>query len=242
MIRVAIWDDDYGDLHYLQEIVAGYGARMELRLSVNTFGQPKDLENQLLQGSSYQIYILDMLMPQIDGIEIGQAIRRQDAHATIIYLTSTMDFAYQAFGVYAQRYLLKPLKEDELYEAMDFAVANAFQTQMALHVKTADGIQQIFYRDIEYVENASRALHIFAADGTETVSRLLRKSFEDDIGSLLKSDSFIQPHKSFIVNLAFISLYGTNQITMRSGTQIPISKSRKTEVKRAYLKYMCENY
>ena len=181
-------------------------------------------------------------MPQMNGIELGQSVRKADAQAVIIYLTSTMDFAYQAFGVFAQRYLLKPLKEPELYEAMDFAAANIHKLHMALNVNTSDGIQRVFYHEIEYVENAARALHIFATDGKEIVSRLLRRSFENDMECLLQSREFIQTHKSFIVNLNYVKLYSQGQITMRSGAQIPVSKSRQSETKRAYLQYISEHY
>ncbi len=241
MIRVAICDDEPKTLQCLKEAVARYGKRKNLDLAVELFASSRDLEAQI-ETRPFQIYILDMLMPQMNGIELGQSVRKADAQAVIIYLTSTMDFAYQAFGVFAQRYLLKPLKEPELYEAMDFAAANIHKLHMALNVNTSDGIQRVFYHEIEYVENAARALHIFATDGKEIVSRLLRRSFENDMECLLQSREFIQTHKSFIVNLNYVKLYSQGQITMRSGAQIPVSKSRQSETKRAYLQYISEHY
>ncbi len=241
MIRVAICDDEPKTLQCLKEAVARYGKRKNLDLAVELFASARDLEAQI-ETRPFQIYILDMLMPQMNGIELGQSVRKADAQAVIIYLTSTMDFAYQAFGVFAQRYLLKPLKEPELYEAMDFAAANIHKLHMALNVNTSDDIQRVFYHEIEYVENAARALHIFATDGKEIVSRLLRRSFENDMECLLQSREFIQTHKSFIVNLNYVKLYSQGQITMRSGAQIPVSKSRQSETKRAYLQYISEHY
>ena len=58
---------------------------------------------------------------------------------------------------------------------------------------------------------------------------------------LLENSDFIQTHKSFIVNLGQVSLYDVSQMTMRSGTQVPVSKSRQADVKRTYLKYISEN-
>ncbi len=242
MIQVAICDDEPKTLHELEAAVAHYAVQRDLHLSVDTYQCAKDLEAQIEHHKTYQIYVLDMLMPQMNGIEIGQAIRRLDQQTAIIYLTTTMDFAFQAFGVFAQRYLLKPVNETEFHEALDFAVGNALQMQKTLNVKTASGIQRIPYSKIEYIENAARALHIYTTDKNEIVSRLLRKSFENDIGILLENQDFIHTHKSFIVNLSHVRVYDTNQMAMRSGAQIPISKSRQTEVKRAYLQYISENY
>ena len=242
MIRVAICDDEHETLHYLADKVAHYAEQKKLNITIDTFCHAEDLEAQITCMEAYQIYILDMLMPQKNGIELGQIIRRKDRQATMIYLTSSTDYAYQAFGVFAQRYLLKPLKEQEFYEAMDFAVENALQMQKTLNVNTAHGLQRILYHEIEYVENSARALHIFATDGKEVVSRLLRKSFENDMRSLLESRDFIQIHKSFIVNLSHVRQYEPNLMTMRSGAEIPISKSRQADVKRNYLKYISEGF
>ncbi len=241
MIRIAICDDEVRTLRDISDRFARYGEKNGQKLSIDQYSQAKELAAQI-RTKDYQIFILDMLMPHMGGIEIGQMIRKRDEQAVIIYLTSSMDFAYQAFGVFAQRYLLKPIKEKELNEAMDFAVSQALLMQKALHINTAKGIQQILYQDIEYVENAARALHVFTIDGKETVSRLLRNSFEKDMELLLENEDFIQTHKSFIVNLSHVRLYGQNQMTMRSGAQIPISKSRQAEVKRGYLSYISCGY
>ena len=241
MIRIAICDDEIQTLHDIGDRFTQYGAKHGQEFAIDEYSKAQELAEQI-QIRDYQIFILDILMPDMSGIEIGQMIRSKDEQAVIIYLTSTMDYAYQAFGVFAQRYLLKPIKEKELDEAMDFAVSQAFLEQKALHINTAQGIEQILCRDIEYVENAARALHIFTIDGKETVSRVLRKSFENDMDILLESQDFIQTHKSFIVNLSHVKIYGQNQMTMRSGAQIPISKSRQAEVKRIYLSYISGGY
>lgn len=241
MIRVAICDDEDKTLKDLENAVLHYGTLKNLDLKADTFSQSADLAAQIQNNETYDIYILDMLMPQQNGIEVGQEIRKHDEHAVIIYLTSSMDFAYQAFGVFAQRYLLKPMNEAELFKALDFAAETIRKTQKLFYVNTAQGIQQIYYHEIEYVENAARALHIFAVNGEEIVSRLLRKSFENEMNCLLNSRWFIQTHKSFIVNLCHVRLYELSQMTMRSGAQIPISKSRQAQVKRAYLKYISES-
>ena len=93
---------------------------------------------------------------------------------------------------------------------------------------------------IEYVENISRTLHIFTTEGEEIVSRFLRQSFENEIKSLLDSPDFLQIHKSFVVNLRYVKIYGPYAVVMQSGKELPISKSRQVEVKRRYMGYVLE--
>lgn len=106
MIQIAICDDEDETLTKIAELVFKYGTQNKVDISIDTYNRAKDLEKELDSQRKYQIYILDMLMPQMSGIEIGQRIRSQDRQASIICLTSSKDFAYQAFGIYAQRYLL----------------------------------------------------------------------------------------------------------------------------------------
>lgn len=144
--------------------------------------------------------------------------------------------------MFAQRYLLKPIQQREFEEAMDFAVRQTLQMQKVLHVNTIEGIRNLFYQEIEYIENVSRTLYIAVVNGEPVISRFLRKSFESDMEELLENENFIQVHKSFIVNLRYIKLYNQSQIVMFSDKVVPVSRSRQTEVKRIYLQYLSKRY
>ena len=242
MIEIAICDDEQYALDCITKEAVSYGAEKGIDFSVDRFSDALALEEEMQNGKRYQIYILDMLMPKMNGIEIGKEIRKRDQQAVIICMTSTKDFAYQAYGIYAQRYLLKPLKRAEIFEAFDFAVASVRKLGKMFYVNTADGLFGVLCREIEYVENSARTLHIFTSGGKEITSRFLRNSFESDVSELLGHENFIQVHKSFVVNLDHVKIYDMNQITMRSEKQIPISKSRQAAVKRFYLKYISEQY
>ncbi len=242
MIRIALCDDDQKILNYLEERITWYAEEKAVSLYIKKFCFAKELEMQLEKNQDYQIYFLDILMPDIDGIEIGKVIRKQNEKAVIIYLTSSVDYALQAFGVFAQRYLLKPVKQEEFHEAIEFAVEQALQKQRVLYVNTKEGIHKILYDEIEYVENVSRTLYISVVKKEPIISRFLRKSFESDMIELLESENFVQVHKSFIVNLNYVKLYSQSQIIMSSEKVIPISRNKQTEVKRLYLQYMSKEY
>ncbi|MCX4267746.1 MAG: LytTR family DNA-binding domain-containing protein [Lachnospiraceae bacterium] len=242
MIQIALCDDDRKVLDALEERIACYAKEKSVNLYINKFYRAEELETQLEKKKDYPIYFLDILMPDRDGIEIGKVIRKQDDQAVIIYLTSSADYALQAFGVFAQRYLLKPIQQREFEEAMDFAVRQTLQMQKVLHVNTIEGIRNLFYQEIEYIENVSRTLYIAVVNGEPVISRFLRKSFESDMEELLENENFIQVHKSFIVNLRYIKLYNQSQIVMFSDKVVPVSRSRQTEVKRIYLQYLSKRY
>ena len=85
-------------------------------------------------------------------------------------------------------------------------------------------------------------LNVYLTDGSVITSIFIRKSFDDEIKDLITEKSFMQVHKSFLVNLNYIKKLEGNSITMDSGTHIPISKKNTANVKRQYLTFISEQY
>ena len=98
------------------------------------------------------------------------------------------------------------------------------------------------YSNIEYIENASRMLHLYQTDSSVITSIFIRKSFEDEVKELSDNAYFIKVHKSFIVNMNYIQKLEGNSIIMRSGAIVPISKKNITFVKRQYLLFVSKQF
>ena len=98
------------------------------------------------------------------------------------------------------------------------------------------------YFKIEYIENASRILDIHLTDGESIKSIFIRKSFDSEIEGLLRDKSFLQIHKSFVINLKYVKKLTQNSVIMESGANLPVSKARSTGVKKEYLLFVSEQY
>ena len=92
MIQIALCDDDRKTLDYLEKKIVWYAKEKTVDLYINKFDRAKELKAQLEQKKDYQVYLLDILMPDIDGISLGKVIREQNERAVIIYLTSSADY------------------------------------------------------------------------------------------------------------------------------------------------------
>lgn len=71
---------------------------------------------------AYDIIFLDIEMPEINGIETAEALRKWDVRSKIIYLTNYSNFKSHAYKVHAFDYLCKPIKEEEIYAVLNEAV------------------------------------------------------------------------------------------------------------------------
>lgn len=243
-MKITICDDSIKDLLNIEKIILKYKTLYpEKDFELEKFSDPSRLYQKISAGTIADIYILDMLMPRQTGIDLGNLIRSAGCESVIIYITTSDEFALAAYAVHAVRYLLKPIDESMLFEALDYALSyTKIKTEPLYLIKTKDGLIQQPYSGIEYIENANRRLEIHLSGGEILKSLFIRKSFEEEIQEIASKNTFQQIHKSFLVNFDYIRQLTQDSVIMESGVRLPISKSRTAEVKREYLAYVSEKY
>ncbi|MEG0805397.1 MAG: LytTR family DNA-binding domain-containing protein [Lachnospiraceae bacterium] len=240
-MKIAFCDDCQWDLQYLKEMLEDYKKNIEEECFLFSYTNSSKLYNDIMQGKTFDLFILDMLMPEKSGIDLGKAIRATHKQVVIIYTTSSKDYALAAYGVHAQRYLVKPIQKEELFEALDFAGFQSRESGDKFLLKTCDGIQTIPYVDIEYLECVSRMIQVTLADGTQIRSVLIRQSFETALEQVLSHPFFLQTHKSYVVNMQEVASFSQKELIMKNQVRIPISKNRQIQVRRQYLAFLAAN-
>ena len=245
-MTIAICDDNINDVLKIEELLLKYKTRYSDRnFKLEEFSDPSGLYHKILEGEFADISILDMLMPGRTGIDLGSQIRKSGCESGIIYITSSDDYALDAYGVHAVRYLLKPIDEEKLFEALDYSLSYYDLRRKRNPVclfKTKDGLVQMSYSQIEYIESANRKLEVHLVSGEILKSLFIRKSFEEEIQEIAEKNNFQQVHKSFLVNFDYVKQLSVNSMIMESGRQIPVSKAKAARVKREYLLYVSGKY
>lgn len=243
-MKIAICDDSMKDLTTLEGLLEKYKTlNPNAGFQLEKFSNSSALYEKIQKKELADIYILDILMSRATGIDLGNEIRKNSSESAIIYITSSDDFALDAFHIHAVRYLLKPVSEHQFFEALNYAFSYAELKKGPLYpVKTKTGLQSVPYSKIEYVENASRMLNVHLTDGGTITSIFIRKSFEEELGELIHNSCFLQVHKSFLINLNHVKKLDRNTVLMGSGAIIPVSKKNTSNVKRQYLLFVSEQY
>lgn len=242
-MKITICDDSIKDLLHTEKLLLKYKSLYpDKEFELEKFSDPSRLYQRIAAGKLTDIYILDMLMPRRTGIEIGSLIRTSGCESVIIYITSSEDYALDAYGVHAVRYLLKPIDENKLFEALDYSFSYAkLRMDSLCLIKTKAGLLQRPYSKIEYVENAGRKLEMHLADGEVLKSLFIRKSFEEETREISAQRNFLQIHKSFLVNLDYVKQLTPDSVIMESGKRLPVSRAKAANVKREYLLYVSGN-
>lgn len=237
MLQIVLCDNDETELQALIPMLQAYAAQGRA-VVWRTFTDPAALLENLRQGARYDAALLDILMPEVSGIDLGRYLAEHAPATSVIYTTSSKDFALDAFQNHALRYLLKPVKQADLFSALDLAYTLYEQHQETFLIKSAEGILSTTPDRIVLAENTGRTVRYLLADGTsvQTVSR--RTRLDEAVAPLPDRPEFIKPHNSFWVNMTYIRAIQKDDLVMDDGLLVPISRSRRAEIKRAYLKFL----
>ena len=110
-MKIAICDDDSLVLQELSKLLNQYRAQNRSHLEYDVYACPLELVAQIEKGTHYDIILLDVVMPGINGIQCAKDIRAIDNFVKIIFLTSSAEYAVESYSVSAYQYLLKPLQK-----------------------------------------------------------------------------------------------------------------------------------
>ena len=234
MLNVALCDDDGPQLERLYGLISEYleqsgehGGRLD------SFSDGEALLNEAAKCGGYDIYIIDILMPGLNGIRTAQALREQAYHGEIIFLSSANDYAADSYGVGAFYYLLKPPERGKLFEVMDRAGAKARSAAGGILVNTRDGVRRILLDSILYAERRGRALRYCCADCVLD-STTIRTSLRDAARPLLNDRRFYLCGASYVLNMQRITGICGQSVTFDTGRSISLPRTAAADFKAAW--------
>lgn len=238
MLRIAICDDLPQDLQRLVMLTNQYLSDNGLEVEVKEFSHADKLLSAI-EAEHFHIYILDIVMPMVNGLELGKEIRRLDREAQIIYATTEPQFALQAYAASPINYLVKPIDQQRYFDTLDLAISKAdLAEEQTFTIKTADGLRVIKLFDIACCEYNNHAVLFCLANGEEVVSRTMRESFLDYSFPILQDRHFLQCHTSFVVNMRRVERFAKDSFTLYGGKIVLISSKQYPAVRDAYMDYL----
>ena len=229
MLRIAICDDNAEFVKQTADMVSLWPS-----LPCGTGCYTFDSSDSLITahaGSPFDIILLDIVMPFINGIETAREIRQNDKNVKIVFLTSSPEYAVESYTVKADNYLLKPVAPDALYRCLDELAEDISQRCSTITIKGRYSVYRIPLDDIEYVEAQNKHIIFYMYNGASVDTTEPMHIHEN---SLTLSDGFFRCHRSYIVNINRIDTYTPQEIKMRSGCRIPIARSCRKEFESAY--------
>lgn len=236
-MRIAVCDDDAQDLLHISKLVSEYlsGKPSPGRTELVGFVSGLELISQLDSGRSFDVFLLDIIMPKMNGMQLAAEIRGRDQVAKIIFLTSSAEYAVESYSVGAFGYLLKPIQGDKLFPVLGRVCNDISRMQgQQIVVRTRAGFSKLLFDEITYVEVLSRTVYFHRTSGATLEST----STISQVGTVLLADNrFIKPHRSYIVNLDYARSLSEDSFRMTDSACVPISRNVIKPTKQAYMNH-----
>lgn len=221
MINIAICDDDALSREIMQDLLADYTKSSYDEFHIEGFACSFDLCAAMEKNGPFDIYLLDIIMPLENGMQLAKRLRDSGVRGKIVFVTSSTDYVLDSFGVHAFQYLLKPVDRGALFGVLDACIDELHsENAVTIEIKARDGYHRVNPDALLYVESVNRTL-IYHVEGTEDiVSTTVRISFQDAVSPLMTDKRFALAGSSLLINLSKVATMDRGYIKLANGTDL----------------------
>lgn len=238
MLQIAICDDQPSELDNIHAYLSEYLDDHKLEADIKKFSHPDKLLTAI-ESESFHLYILDIVMPMVSGIELGKEIRSLDRETQIIYATTEPQFALQAYAASPINYLVKPIDKRQLFDTITYALLKIdLSEEQTFTVKTAKSLRVLKLSKILCSEYRNHAVIFTLTNGEEIISLTIRESFSKYSIPLLKESRFLQCHTSYLINMRQVERFAKDSFTLHGGKVVPIAAKHYPAVRDQYMNYL----
>lgn len=228
MIHIAICDDDIEMVTNHKKVVEECLAQLESVGQVTTYTDSENILYDITEdGKFYDLVLLDIEMPGFSGMEVAGKIKPFLPNAKVIFITSHIEFAIDAFELFVFRYVPKQDMDKRLPAAVSDAIKLLeLEDGKAYTIQTNSRLEKIPYKDIFYIMKDGKNAEITGASGVSKVRKTLRQVY-DEIGA----EEFIFIDRGCIVNIIHVMQIKDGEAVLKNGDNLAISRSHLQEVK-----------
>lgn len=233
-MRIAICDDIQTELEIICTALDTYSkAHPEYYFDIDEYSAASDLLHEVEKGKTYDIALLDICMPDKLGTDAAEEMLARSPEMGVVFLTTSSEYAVEAFAMNATHYLLKPFSQEQFDAAFDRAIKKT-EDQVLLSLDCVNGVYRVRISEIVSIESQNHYLLLGLSSGETLRLRMkLSQMFEE----IQKYPEFIKVGVSYVVNLDFVRSISGNNIEMQDGVKIHVPRRSVEEVQRAYMEF-----
>lgn len=228
MLRIAVCDDDDMAVEAHKEIAENCLKQNGSIGEISAYNTSDNLLYDITEdGFFYDLILLDIEMPGNTGMEIAEKIKPFLPNIKIIFITSHIEYAIDAFELSIFRYVPK----NDLDKRLPAAILDAvrlieLEDGKAYTIQTNSRLEKIPCKEIYYIERDGKNASIISDSGISKVRKSLQQVYEE-----LNAEEFIYIDRGYIVNMIHIMQVKNGMAVLKNGVSLPISRSHLSEVK-----------
>ena len=222
-MRIAVCDDNPKELERIKGCfcrIQGYDLVCSYFDSTSTVMEILKTEN-----SPYDLYILDIEMPGMNGLKLAKSIREKDSRALFVFLTSYTRYMKDVFDVVTFDFIEKPISDEKLLQILERAATYLNITSQHFSFSYRASRYSLKYDRILYIEKKGRQALIHTFEDVYKTNMTL-----EEIWKQLNPKSFVHIHSSYIINLYNLDRKDNEIAIMRNGEKLHITKGYRREL------------
>lgn len=228
-LRIAVCDDDVIYANEIEKNVEIILCEHQINANFSMFTNSAELYNHT---DSFDLAFLDIEMEPYNGIETARRLKQLNEDIIVFFITSYDKYLDDAMDLNAFRFINKPLDNKRLKRGIEKAIKLIDTNQIQFYLKNGKDTVSIFSNSIIYVEIVGHSTKVVTTDNVyysdESISFWNKK---------LIASFFYAVHKSFIVNMKFITNYKRDTITLDNKYEIPIAYRKQASFRGYFLNY-----
>lgn len=210
------------------------GIHPELSFDVKCFSSPLDMLEEMDKTGAPDIALLDICMPGILGTEAAREIlRKSEDSPDVIFLTTSPDYAVEAFSLHVGDYLVKPFSKERLLDTLDRVIEKR-KRHLFIPVLYGKEVHRIDLYQVLYAEARNHSVEVHLKSGkclkTHTTLTEMRQLFQQVSG-------FAAVGASYLVNLRCVQSILETTLEMTNADQIPVPRRLRGELKKQYFDF-----
>ena len=181
MLRIALCDDLQDQLEIMKTSVQTYYQNKDSNIEICTYDNAMNFVDAVEEKKDFDIILLDICMPGLLGTDIAREMRKQKCQAEILFLSTSDEFAVEAFDIRAAHYLTKPFTQKQFDQAMDrvMDIIHQRHSKKIIFRLVGGGIQVEEVNNLLFVESNGHVQQVHTHDGSmletrQSISALLR--------------------------------------------------------------------
>jgi DNA-binding LytR/AlgR family response regulator len=227
-LKVALCEDTPVDADLLVALID----MSKIAYTLDSFSSGEALL-EVFEKEKYDLIFLDVYMGDLTGVQTAERIRDIDTQVVIVFTTTSDDFTREGYRLNAYKYLLKPVVEEDVVDALELATLKRDKAQGATLAIVTDNVPVFIpFNDIVFVESSNRKSLIYTTSETYATTMTI-----DALEKLLPSPRFLRSHRSYIVNLDHVDDLEEDFI-MDNGDIAYVAVKNHRKIKHAYDDYL----
>lgn len=231
-MKIAICDDEKECRDSIAAILNDCSNEF-INITTTMFIDGLDLVAAYNEQQCFDIVLLDVEMPGLDGLQTGKAIRKLDKDVIIVFLTSHKQYVFDSLCIEVFDYLIKPPNIKSVRNLLERAHRKYCEQHYVVHFRYEGVSYSLEVTDIVYIEGYNRHIYFNTAN---VVYKCIGKL--NDYDKILTPYGFLRCHQGYLINMKYISSMDNGKIYTTTNKWVEMSFRKKQECLRAYNRYL----